>query len=83
MITSVADLPDECVTLVFKHPYLLDVAERSERLLHQFVCESAGQSAAVHGAIGRARLVVHFVERQWFGVCWNETDDIVISKPRL
>jgi len=65
---GVFDLPDECVTLVFEHPYLLDIPERSERLLHQFVGESTGQSTTVHGAVGRARLVVHFVERQRFGV---------------
>lgn len=60
--------PNECVTLVFEYPNFLDVAERSERLLHQFVGKPTRESATVHGAVGWARLIVHFVERQRFGV---------------
>lgn len=62
------DLPYERVTFVFEHSNFLDVAERSERFLDQFVGQPAGQSAAVHCAVGWARLIIHFVEGQRFGV---------------
>ena len=57
-------LPDKCVSLVLEDSDLLNGTEVCEGFLEQFFRETVGDAAAVHGAVGGARLVVDLVERQ-------------------
>ncbi len=60
--------PDEGISLVLEDPDLLDGSKVREGLLQELLREAVGDAAAVHGAVGRAGLVVDLVERQGLGV---------------
>ena len=65
-------LPNECISLVLEYPNFLDGSEGGEGLLEELFREAGGDAAAVHRAVGRARLVVHLVEGQGLGVDWKK-----------
>lgn len=52
----------ESVALVLEHAYVLDDAERRERLVHELVGDAVGEATAVHRRVGRRALVVHLLE---------------------
>lgn len=60
--------PDECVALVLENSDLLDVTERWEGFLHEFLSEAVGETPAVDRAVGGAWLVVHLIESEWLRV---------------
>ena len=64
-------LPHEGVSFVLEDADLLDVAERRESLLHQFLREAISESSAVHRAVCWAGLVIHLVKRERFRVHCN------------
>lgn len=72
-------LPDECVALVLEDPDLLDAAEGGEGLLEELLAQPDRDPAAVNGAVGRTRLVVHLVKGQGFGVGCNSEKNRVLN----
>jgi len=64
----IVDLPNKCVSFILEDPDLLNSSEVREGLLQQVLGEAVGDTAAVDRAVGRAGLVVDFVEGQRFGV---------------
>ena len=73
------NLPDERVALVLEDPDLLDAPEGGEGLLQQLLAQADRDPAAVDGAVGRTRLVVHLVKGQGFRVGCREKRKAVLN----
>ena len=71
MILQVLGVPYKCVSFVLEDANLLNGTKMCECLLQQLLWKATGNAATVHGAIGRTRLVIHFIKRQRLWITWK------------
>ena len=71
MIIQLLGVPYKCVSFVLEDANLLNGTKMCECLLQQLLWKATGNAATVHGAIGRTRLVIHFIKRQRLWITWK------------